>query len=238
MGNLLRAGILTFANSQDTKMRRRAHSKIKQYLWTIGIALVIAIVLRTFVVQGYRIPSSSMEDSLLKGDFVLASKLAYRFGDEPKPGDIVIFDYPLNPSKNFIKRIIAKSGETIQIINKRLYIDGEIADSRYPMKHMDPQIYPAEYSNRDNFGPFEVPPGHYFVMGDNRDNSQDSREWGFLERKHIQGRVFLVYFSWAPDPSAPEFSNPYITSFFNILFYNLVHFTERVRWERIGTMVQ
>jgi len=205
-------------------------------LWAIGIALVIAIILRTFVVQGYRIPSSSMEDALLKGDFILANKLAYRFR-EPRPGDIIIFDYPLNPSKSFIKRIIAKPGETVQIINKALYVDGEITNFPYPIKHTDPQIYPAEYSNRDNFGPFEVPPGHYFVMGDNRDNSQDSREWGFLERKYIKGKTFLVYFSWAPDPSAPEFSNPYITSFFNVLFYNLVHFPLRVRWERIGTTI-
>ena len=219
-------------------MRRRTKSKAKQYLLTIGIALVIAMILRTFVVQGYKIPSGSMEDALLKGDFVLANKLAYRFGNEPKPGDIIIFDYPLNPSKNFIKRIIAKPGETVQIVNKTLYIDRRIADSPYPIKHIDLQVYPAEYSNRDNFGPFEVPPGHYFVMGDNRDNSQDSREWGFLERKYIQGKVFLVYFSWAPDPFAPEFSNPYITSFFKVFFYNLIHFPARVRWGRIGTIVQ
>jgi len=219
-------------------MRKRTKSKIRQYLWTVGIALVIAIILRTFVVQGYRIPSGSMEDSLLKGDFILAYKLAYRFEKEPKPGDIIIFDYPLNPSKTFIKRIIARPGETVQIINKTLYIEGKVAIPLYPIKHTDPQIYPAEYSNRDNFGPFEVPPGHYFVMGDNRDNSQDSREWGFLEKKYIKGKVLLVYFSWAPDPFAPEFSNPYITSFFKVFFYNLAHFPGRVRWERIGTIAR
>jgi signal peptidase I len=218
-------------------MRRRINSKTKQYLWTIGIALVIAIILRTFVVQGYRIPSRSMENALLKGDFILVNKLAYR-SKEPKPGDIIIFDYPLNPSKTFIKRIIAESGETVEIINKTLYIDGEIAVPSYPINHTDPQIYPAEYSNRDNFGPFEVPSGHYFVMGDNRDNSLDSREWGFLEGKNIKGKAFLVYFSWAPDPFAPEFTNPYITSFFEVLFYNLTHFPWRVRWERIGTMIR
>ncbi|MCK4386214.1 MAG: signal peptidase I [candidate division Zixibacteria bacterium] len=217
--------------------RRRTKSKTKQYLGTIGIALVIAIILRTFVVQGYRIPSGSMENALLKGDFVLVNKLAYRFG-EPKPGDIIVFDYPLNPSKTFIKRIIVEPGETVEIINKTLCIDGEIAVLPYPVKHTDPQIYPAEYSNRDNFGPFEIPPEHYFVMGDNRDNSRDSREWGFLERKYVKGKAFLVYFSWAPDSVAPKFTNPYITSFFEVLFYNLVHFPWRVRWERIGTMVR
>lgn len=218
-------------------MRRRTKSRIRQYLVAIGIALVIAILLRTFVVQGYRIPSSSMEDTLLKGDFALANKFAYRF-EEPQLGDIIIFDYPLNPNKTFIKRIIAKPGETVHIVNKKLYIDGEVASPPYLIKHIDLQIYPGEYSNRDNFGPFEVPPGHYFVMGDNRDNSQDSREWGFLERKYIQGKVFLVYFSWAPDPSAPKFSNSYITSFFEVFFYNLANFPWRVRWERIGTLVR
>ncbi len=218
-------------------MRRRTKSKTKQYLWTIGIALVIAMILRTFVVQGYRIPSGSMESTLLKGDFVLVNKLAYRLG-EPKPGDIIIFDYPLNPSKTFIKRIIAEQGETVEIVKKTLYIDGKMAIPPYPVKHTDPYIYPAEYSNRDNFGPFEVPPGHYFVMGDNRDNSRDSREWGFLERKHVKGKAILVYCSWAPDPLAPEFTNPYITSFFKVFFYNLAHFPWRVRWERIGITVR
>jgi signal peptidase I len=217
-------------------MRRKAKSKTKKYLWTTGIALVIAMVLRAFVIQGYRIPSGSMESALLKGDFVLASKLAYRFG-EPGPGDIIVFDYPLNTSKTFIKRIIAEPGEIVQITQKTLFIDGKLAIPSYSVKHTDPQVYPAEYSNRDNFGPFEVPAGHYFVMGDNRDNSRDSRDWGFLERRHIKGKAFLVYFSWAPDPSAPGFRSPYIPSFFKVFFYNLTHFPWRIRWERIGTTV-
>jgi signal peptidase I len=218
-------------------MRRRVRSKTRQYLWTIGVALVIAMLLRTFVVQGYRIPSGSMEDALLKGDFILVNKLAYHFG-EPEPGDIIVFDFPLNPSKTFVKRIVAGPGETVEIANKTLFIDGKTTVPSYLVKYTDPLIHSAEYSNRDNLGPFEIPPGHYFLMGDNRDNSRDSREWGFLEREYIKGEAFLVYFSWAPDPSAPEFSNPYIVSFFNVLFYNLVHFPQRVRWGRIGTMVQ
>ncbi len=178
-----------------------------------------------------------MESALLKGDFILVNKLAFRF-KEPRPGDIVIFDYPLNPSKSFIKRIVAGPGESVQIVNKTLYLNGVVSIPRYLTKYTDPQIYPAEYSNRDNFGPFEVPSGQYFMMGDNRDNSRDSREWGFLEREYIKGEALLVYFSWAPDPLAPEFDSPYISSFFKVLFYNLVHFPQRIRWERIGTMVR
>ncbi len=218
-------------------MRRRTKSKTGRYLWTIVIALVIALVLRTFVIQAYRIPSGSMEDALLKGDFVLVNKLAYR-SEEPQPGDIIIFDYPLNPSKTFIKRIVAGPGQTVEIVNKTLAIDGKVAAPSYPVKHTDHLIQSAEYSNRDNFGPFVIPAGHYFLMGDNRDNSRDSREWGFLERRYIKGKAFLCYFSWAPDPLAPEFSSPYILSFFNILLYNLVHFPQRVRWERIGVILQ
>jgi signal peptidase I len=218
-------------------MRRKGKSKLKQYALTIGIALAIGILLRTYVVQGYRIPSRSMEDTLCEGDFLLVSKLTYYF-HEPKVGDVIVFDYPFNTSKKFIKRIIATEGQIVEIMNKRLYIDGELAESRFPSKHVDYQVFPAEYSNRDNFGPFEIPQGQYCVLGDNRDNSQDSRGWGFLERKHIKGKAFLIYFSWAPDPSAPKWSNPYITSFFEVLFYNLANFPWRTRWERIGTLIR
>ena len=215
---------------------RRRRSKFRSYAITVGIALFVGLLLRTYVIQGYRIPSRSMEDTLEEGDFLLVSKLAYHF-HEPKVGDVIVFEYPFNPSKNMIKRIIAEEGQVVEIINKRLYVDGEIAEGRFPAKHIDYQAFPAEYSNRDNFGPFEVPAGQYFVMGDNRDNSSDSRVWGFLERKHIKGKPVLLYFSWAPDPLAPRWSSPYITAFFKVFFYNLVHFPWRVRWDRIGTHI-
>jgi signal peptidase I len=217
-------------------MRRRGRSKLKSYAITAAIALVVGLLLRTYVVQGYRIPSRSMEDTLEEGDFLLVNKLAYHF-HEPKVGDVIVFEYPFNPSKKMIKRIIAEEGQTVEIINKRLYVDGEIAEGRFPAKHIDYQVFPAEYSNRDNFGPFEVPRGQFFVMGDNRDNSSDSRVWGFLERKYIKGEPVLLYFSWAPDPQAPRWSSPYIGSFFEILFYDLIHFPWRVRWDRIGTTI-
>ena len=218
-------------------MRRRDKSKLKQYALTVGIALVVGILLRTYVVQAYRIPSRSMQDTLLKGDFLLVYKLIYRFS-EPEVGDVIVFEYPLNPSKDYIKRIIASEGQIVEIIKKNLYIDGQLAEGWFPSKHTDYQIYPAAYSNRDNFGPFEVPKGQYFVMGDNRDNSQDSRDWGFLERKYVKGKAFFIYFSWAPDPEAPRWTNPYITSFFEIVFYNLTHFPWRIRWGKIGTRIR
>jgi signal peptidase I len=218
-------------------MRKRGKTKLKQYALTVGIALVVGILLRTYVVQAYRIPSRSMQDTLLRGDFLLVNKLTYRFSD-PEVGDVIVFEYPLNPSKDFIKRIIATEGQIVEIIKKRLYINGELAEGWFPSRHTDYQIFPAAYSNRDNFGPFEVPKGQYFVLGDNRDNSQDSRDWGFLERKYVKGKAFLIYFSWAPDAEAPKWTNPYITSFFEILFYNLTHFPWRVRWGRIGSIIR
>jgi signal peptidase I len=212
-------------------MRRKVKSKIKQYALTAGIALTIGVLLRTFVVQAYRIPSRSMEDTLMEGDFLLVNKLGLRF-HEPQAGDVIVFEYPLNPSKDFIKRIVATEGQVVQIVNKKLYVDGESAENDFPAKHSDHQVFPAAYSNRDNFGPFRVPEGQYFVMGDNRDNSQDSREWGFLERRYVKGKALVIYFSWAPDPAAPRWSG--VFSFPEILAYNLTHFPWRVRWDRIG----
>lgn len=216
-------------------MKTKVKSKLKPYVLTVGIALIVGMLLRTYVVQAYRIPSGSMQDTLLKGDFLLVNKLTYRFS-EPKAGDVIVFEYPLNPSKDFIKRIIATEGGTVEVIDKSLYIDGQLAEDRFPSKHSDYQIFPAAYSNRDNFGPFEVPRGQYFVMGDNRDVSQDSREWGFLERKYIKGKAFLIYFSWADDPNAPRLSGP--LSFLQVLAYDLVRFPWRVRWDRIGRVIR
>lgn len=216
-------------------MRKRGKSKLRQYALTVVIALVVGMLLRTYVVQAYRIPSRSMKDTLLIGDFLLVDKISFRFS-EPQVGDVIVFEYPLNSSKDFIKRIIAAEGQLVEIVNKKLYVDGEYAEDWFPSQHTDYQTFPAAYSNRDNFGPFEVPPGQYFVMGDNRDNSRDSRDWGFLERKYIKGRAFLLYFSWAPDPEAPQLTDP--LSFFEVLAYNLTHFPWRIRWGRIGSVIR
>jgi signal peptidase I len=215
-------------------MKKRVKSKLIQYALTVVIALTIGILLRTFVVQAYRIPSRSMEDTLVEGDFLLVNKLALRYS-EPMAGDVIVFKYPLNTSKDFVKRIVATEGQIVQIVNKDLYVDGQLAEGLFSGKHTDYQVFPAAYSNRDNFGPFRVPEGQYFVLGDNRDNSHDSREWGFLEKEHIKGKAFMIYFSWAPDQEAPRWSGFY--SFFEILAYNIIHFPSRVRWDRLGTSI-
>jgi signal peptidase I len=224
-------------------MKRKEKSVTQSYIEVIIVALVVALGLRAFLAQAYEIPTKSMEDSLWAGDFVLVNKLTYNFTD-PKPGDIIVFKYPLNPSKDFIKRCIATEGQTVQIIDKELYVDGKrmgnakhLDDPRWE-KFSDPQTYPTEYSNRDNFGPVQVPPGQFFVLGDNRDNSQDSRDWGFLDRKYIKGKAFVIYWSWKQDANAPRFESPYIFPLIKILFHYLVNFPTHIRWERIGRAVK
>ena len=218
-------------------MKRKEKPSIKGYIEVIVLAILIAFILRTFVVQAYKIPSSSMEDSLLGGDFILVNKLNYHY-KEPRSGEIIVFKYPLNPSKDMVKRVVAIEGQTVEIINKIVYVDGKMVPDPIPAKHIDPRVLPQDYSTRDNFGPAQVPAGHLFVLGDNRDDSQDSRDWGFLDMSYIKGKAIIVYWSWAIDPHAPKFESPYITPLLEIIFYNLGHLTERLRLNRIGTIVQ
>ncbi len=207
-------------------MKRKEKPSIKGYIEVIALAILIAFILRTFVVQAYKIPSSSMEDLLLGGDFILVNKIYYHY-KEPQPGEIIVFKYPLNPSKDMVKRVVATEGQTVEIINKIVYIDGKIVPDPILAKHIDPRVLPQDYSTRDNFGPAQVPAGHLFVLGDNRDDSQDSRDWGFLDMNYIKGKAIIVYWSWAIDPHAPKFESPYIIPLFEIIFYNLGHLTER-----------
>ena len=221
----------------------------REYLEAILVAVALALLIRTFVIQAFRIPSGSMEDSLLIGDFLLADKFVYGaripFTDwrlpafrAPEPGDIVIFQYPLDPGRDFIKRCVAGPGQTVEVRNKVLYVGGKRAVDPPRSKYTDPRILPKESRSgiRDNFGPVVVPPDHFFVMGDNRDNSEDSRYWGFLPYRLIRGRALLLYWSWAPDPEAPDYMS--LFSIPKMAIYNLFHFPQRVRWGRIGALVR
>jgi signal peptidase I len=206
----------------------------REYAEVILIALVAAIVLRFFVVSAYRVDSASMEDTLLEGDYIFVNKLAYYFG-EPKVGDIIVFKYPLNPTRDFIKRIIAVPGQTVEIIDKVVYVDNQLADILPNVKNTDPKVMPAQLSARDNFGPILVRQGEYFVLGDNRDDSQDSRVWGMLPERNIKGRALFVYWSWIPEDSAPEWEAPYVHSPFEFAFYFLTGFPGQTRWDRLLT---
>jgi signal peptidase I len=212
--------------------KRRSRYRIKEYAEAVVVALVIAAILRVFVIQAYRVQSGSMEDTLETGDFVFVNKFIYHFRD-PVPGDIIVFQYPLNPSRDFIKRVVATEGQIVEIRSKQLFVDGQPVPEPPEAKHIDSRILPVELSTRDQFGPKQVPPGHFFVMGDNRDDSRDSRFWGFVDKSEIKGKAMIVYFSWIEDPNAPEWSSPYIDKIVTIPFYNLINFPSRVNWSHL-----
>lgn len=175
----------------------------KEYVEALIIALILAFFIRTFVVQAFKIPSGSMLDTLLIGDHLLVNKFKYGvrlpFTDmvilplsDPKFQDIIVFEYPQDPSKDFIKRVIGVPGDTIEIRDKVVYRNGQKLDEPY-VQHTDPRSLPGP---RDNMPPVTVPAGKYFVMGDNRDESLDSRFWGTVDRGAILGKAWVIYWSW------------------------------------------
>jgi len=185
----------------------------KEWMEPILIALILAFVIRTYIIQPFKIPSGSMEDTLLVGDQLMAVKFLYGtkipFTNKrilkirgPEPGDIIVFKYPEDPSKPFIKRCIAKDGQKVEIRNKVVYVDGKKQPLPEHAKFIDPHIIPNRLTipeklrNRDNIQEFIVPGNSYFVMGDNRDNSNDSRFWGFVPCENIIGKAFILYWSW------------------------------------------
>jgi signal peptidase I len=242
--------LLTAAESEKEHLMARngrKKSKFREYVEVIVISVVLALVVRTYVVQAFRIPSGSMEDTLLVGDFLLVSKFLYRFTD-PKPGDVIVFKYPLDPRRDFIKRCVAVEGQTVELRDKTLLVDGQQVSPPLQGKFIDSRVFPSGANARDNFGPVTVPPGHLFVMGDNRDNSRDSRYWGFLNEKLIKGRAFVLYWSWrkeAGDPELAKLNSPlllslpkFVLSFIKVLVFDLVHVPQRVRWTRIGDVIR
>ena len=181
-------------------------SKLREYIEAILLAIVIAFFIRTFVIQAYKIPSGSMKPTLLIGDHILVSKFNYGIRlplvrstlipvGTPKRGDIVVFIYPEDRSKDFIKRLIGLPGDVIEIRNKNILLNGlPWSDTRGV--YVDNLIIPGAVQPRDNFGPVTVPEGSLFVMGDNRDESYDSRFWGFVPMKDVLGKALIIYWSW------------------------------------------
>ena len=175
----------------------------REYGEALFVALILALVIRTFVVQAFKIPSESMVKTLLVGDHLLASRFSYGIkipfthtyiykGEDPVKGDIIIFEYPNDPSVDYIKRIIGTPGDTIEVRNKQLFRNGEPVKEAYIRFTEPDRIQPV----RDNFGPITVPADKYFVMGDNRDNSMDSRFWGLVDRSAIRAKAWRIYWSW------------------------------------------
>jgi len=178
--------------NQDREIKRK--SIYREYLEAIVIAIALALVIRTFVVQAFKIPSGSMIPTLLIGDHILVNKFIYRF-EKPERGDIIVFKYPQDPSRDFIKRLIGKPGDTLEIRNKQVFINGKPLYEPYVI-HEGGEAAVGIPSVRDNYGPITIPEGYFFVMGDNRDCSLDSRFWGLLPEDMIKGKAFIIYWSW------------------------------------------
>lgn len=206
----------------------------REYLETGLLALLAAVLLRLFVVSAYRVSSASMENAMFEGDYLFVNKLAYSFGQPPQVGDIIVFKYPNNPSKDFIKRIVALPGQTVQLADKAVYVDEEIAAIPATSKNTDGRILPGELSFRDNFGPYTVPIGEYFVLGDNRDDSRDSRFWGSVPEENLRGKAVFVYWSWQPDADTPGWSFPYVIDAVQWIGWGIYNFPSHVRWDRLG----
>ncbi len=195
---------------------------MREYAQAILLALVLALFIRTFIVQAFKIPSGSMIPTLLVGDHILVNKFIYGVRNPltretwipfktPQRGDVIVFIYPLDRHKDFIKRVIGIGGDIVEIINKQVYVNGRPLEEPYVI-HTDPKIIPGNIQPRDNMPPVRVPPGYLFVMGDNRDQSYDSRFWGFVPLKDVKGKAFVIYWSWDRE-----------------------HF--RIRWRRIGHLI-
>lgn len=194
------------ATSQEPKKNTPVKSKLRENIEAIVIAVILALFIRTFIVQAFKIPSGSMQPTLAIGDHILVNKFIYGVKvpyigktlipvKEPGHGDIIVFRYPEDPDKDFIKRLIGLPGDTVEIKNKQVYVNNMPVSPDMGV-HTDSHVISGRMNPRDNFGPVTVPPESYFVMGDNRDNSYDSRFWGFVNQTAIKGKAFIIYWSW------------------------------------------
>ncbi len=218
------------SKSKDRKKKARISRK-RELVKAISLLIVVAAALRILVIFPCRIPDDSMRRGLYSGDFLLTSSFSYKTS-EPKPGDIVVFDHPFRDGEKLARRVIAKGGQTVEIVGKMVYVDNQPLADFPDVLHSDYRILPADFSNRDYYPPQKIPSGHIYVLGDNRDESEDSRNFGFIDLQKVQGKGLFVYFSWAPDPNAPRMESPYIIPAIQIAFYNLFHFPSRIRWGR------
>lgn len=213
----------------------------REYTEAIIIAMLLAFAIRVFIVQAFKIPSGSMIPTLLIGDHILVSKLSYGVqwpGDcrvkmtlppmscyttknlvtfnPPQRGDVIVFRYPEDEEKDFIKRIVGIQGDVVHVHNKTVYVNGAAVTDQPYTQRVDPGVIDGAINPRDNYGPVTIPAHSYFVMGDNRDQSLDSRFWGYVKEEKIKGRALRIYWSWSGQGTWQEW----------------------VRWERIGKAIR
>ncbi len=219
---------ITLKNEESGQNKK---SKLRESIESILVALFFALLIRAFVVQAFKIPSGSMEPTLLVGDYLLVTKFYYGYKvpfikkrifafNKPDRGDIVVFKYPVDPDKDFIKRVVGIEGDEVLIKDKKLFVNGEPLVIEQAV-FRDDAILPKELNPRDNYGPVKVPKDSLFVLGDNRDSSLDSRFWGFVPIENLKGKAFIIYWSFDSQNSYP--------------FYRL---DKKIRFSRIGNLIK
>ena len=222
--------VITVVEDSQPQFRK---STVREYFESIVITAIIALFATTFVVQAFKIPTGSMESNLLIGDHLLVNKFVYGLHDgffgkilpykDLKRGDVIVFKYPNTPELAYVKRLIGLPGERVEMTGRTVSINGKPLEEKYPQ-------YIEQGSLYEHYGPFDVPPNHYFAMGDNRDNSQDSRFWGSVPRDHIIGKALVIY--WSYDTPREEYLQTSIkdrVSQFSDIFLN---FFNKTRWSR------
>ena len=209
----------------EKEIHEKQKSRLRENIEAILVAVLLALFIRTFIVQAFKIPSGSMKQTLQVGDHILVNKFIYGVKlpvlqktiiplKNPRRGDIIVFKYPVEPEKDFIKRVVGVPGDVVEGQNKQIFINHQPLVEPYAIQ-TDPHIYPKGMQIRDNFGPITVPENALFVMGDNRDQSADSRFWGFVDMKKVRGKAFMIYWSWDKDG------------------YGGIPIISRVRWDRL-----
>jgi signal peptidase I len=222
-------------------------STVREYFESIVIAVILALFIRTFVVQAFKIPTGSMENNLLIGDHLLVNKFIFGPSETRlerailpmgtiKRGDVIVFKYPEEPDRDYIKRVIGLPGETVEMKAKKIYINGVPLDEPY-VHFLEPPNTETDVHEitsidvRERYGPVTIPPNQYFVMGDNRDNSQDSRYWGFLQRDYIKGKALLIY--WSYEAEREDYETEGAGATLRGLASVFAHFFTRTRWDRM-----
>jgi signal peptidase I len=222
-------------------------STLREYFESIVIAVILALFIRTFVVQAFKIPTGSMENNLLIGDHLLVNKFVFGPTETAferallpagtiRRGDIVVFKYPEEPERDFIKRVIGLPGDKLEVRGKRVYINDTALVEPYA-HYLTPAENPSDvhevtsFDVRERYGPVTVPPNQYFMMGDNRDNSQDSRYWGFLPRGYIKGQALMIY--WSYDADSAEYQATGVGDQVGGLLSTAAHFATKTRWGRL-----
>jgi signal peptidase I len=215
-------------------------STTREYFESIVIAVILALFVRTWVVQAFKIPTGSMEENLLIGDHLVVNKFVYAPAataaertllpiGQYQRGDVLVFKFPEEPERDFIKRVIGLPGETLELRQSRVYINGEPIAEPYLDAMRQGGHMPLDL--RGNFGPQLVPDGHLFMMGDNRGDSQDSRYWGPLPVGHVKGRAFVLY--WSYESESAFYSDVGVGATLRRVASGVTHFFTRTRWDRI-----